>query len=209
MFVGGPAGAEKGKKPSKAQPVAGAIWLLALSSAAALGVAAYPPAAEWLAPSFEPGARIVPAQGGPLGIALGAALVGWALARARYGEKRAKDWAERDARMPIVRAGAAIAGAVEAVAAGLVARLRGASADTERWVLDGLVNATGVLARALAWVVAAFDEKLVDGPAALASAAALRASGKLRVGAARLLVVAYALVAVLVALGLALFASSR
>jgi NADH-quinone oxidoreductase subunit L len=179
--------------------VARATWLLALLALASLG-------GPWVA--YYLGAERAGPELGPLVAGLGAALIGYILAKARYGTKRPIDWAERDERVAVARVGATIGGGLESAALAVVARLRGASADAERWVIDGLVNATGVLTRAAAWTVAVFDEKLVDAPATLASTAALRASGKLHVGAPRLLAFAYAVVAALVAAGIALFVGS-
>jgi hypothetical protein len=187
---------KKGPAPSV---VSRATWLLALLALASLG-------GPWVA--YHLGADRAAPELGPVVAGLSAALVGQVLAKARYGMKRPKDWAERDERVAVARVGAAMGGAFESAALGVVARLRGASADAERWVIDGLVNATGVLTRAAAWTVAVFDEKLVDAPATMASTAALRASGKLHVGAPRLLTFAYAMVAALVAGGLALFVGS-
>jgi NADH-quinone oxidoreductase subunit L len=176
-----------------------ATWLLALLALASLGIPWIAQSFGWAVPGVEPAAML---------LALGLVLSGGLIARQRYGQKRSKDWAERDERVAVARLGAAIGGALESAALAVVLRLRGASADAERWVLDGLVNATAVLTRAVAWTVAVFDEKLVDAPLTMASSAALRASGKLHVGASRLLVFAYAIVAALVAAGIALFVGS-
>ncbi|MFT3773601.1 MAG: NADH-quinone oxidoreductase subunit L [Minicystis sp.] len=111
------------------------------------------------------------------------AVVAWSQARARYGEKRPEEWAENERRLP----GFALIHNkyyVDEIYQGTVVRgvlaTRLVLADVDRWIVDGLVNATGVAARLAAWISGAIDKYLVDGLVNFLSQGVLAAGERLR-----------------------------
>jgi NADH-quinone oxidoreductase subunit L len=58
--------------------------------------------------------------------------------------------------------------------------LRLALADVDKWIVDGIVNGVGVVARACAWVSGAIDRHLVDGAVNFVSEGVLAAGDRLR-----------------------------
>ena len=126
----------------------------------------------WLVPSFDGRATFPSESGLPTEVAVGVvaagfAIAGWSLARSAYGAARAKGWFERE---PARRAHGALSSALsmermlDAVAA-QIARARDFVAEIDHLVIDGVVNAGGVLLRAAAWVNGRVDDGVVGAPA--------------------------------------------
>src|SRR5258708_6607359 len=112
-------------------------------------------------------------------LAVGAFLV----ARRRYGAGRHADWAVREQTLPLFEAIQNKYWVDEIYQATIVAwvlRLRLVLADMDRWVVDGIVNGAGVLARGAAWVTGAIDHYLVDGVVNFVAEGTLSAGSKLR-----------------------------
>ena len=61
-----------------------------------------------------------------------------------------------------------------------VLKLRLVLADMDRWVVDGLVNGTGVVGKGAAWVTGAIDHYLVDGAVNFLAEGTLSAGNRLR-----------------------------
>ncbi len=101
-----------------------------------------------------------------VGISLLAILAGWLLARAMY-LKRSADPAAMAARFGVLYEAAVHRYWFdEMYAQGIVAnlqRLNRALATFDRRVVDGVVNATGLIARAIAFVSGLFDKYVIDG----------------------------------------------
>jgi NADH-quinone oxidoreductase subunit L len=143
---------------------------------------------EWLAPvlrdSNAPFAHGgVAVEWGVIAAAYAVAIGGWALARARYGENRAKDWEAQEHRVPLFAASthgwwldAILTRAFHALAVHASAFL----AEFDRRVIDGFVNAGGMGTRAFAWIVGRADDGLVDGAVRGLSAGTLRVGARLQ-----------------------------
>ncbi|HEY2509805.1 MAG TPA: proton-conducting transporter membrane subunit, partial [Polyangiaceae bacterium] len=141
----------------------------------------------WLAPALraapEPKAVSAAAEWAVAGAAYLLALGGWALARARYGASRAKDWDHRERRVWLYEPSAhafwldAIYGRILVP---LTSWAAGFLAEFDQRVIDGLVNAAAGVTRAVGWVVGRTDDGVVDGAVRGLSNATLAAGEKLR-----------------------------
>jgi len=169
----------------------------------------------WLAPSFDGCASLptesgLPAEVGVAVLSVGLALAGWSIARSMYGATRAKDWVKKEPERTAYGALSSALG-MEALldgAATAMARIGDRVAEIDRLVIDGIVNAGGVLLRAAAWTHGRVDDGVVAAPAdAIADRAVAGRSWPLDAG--RLETVACSIVAALVACAVALYLVSN
>ena len=142
----------------------------------------------WLAPVLVQSEATFTRQG--LGMELGLmvasvaiAVLAWSRARARYGEGRSAKWAEIESKLPgfVLLQNKYY---VDEIYAAYVVRpfmaLRLALANVDTWIVDGFVNAAGVLTRTVSWINGAIDAYLVDGLVNLVAGGVLGAGEKIR-----------------------------
>ena len=144
---------------------------------------------EWLAPSLR-GSASLSATGGALrewGVIVAAyacSVGGFLLARAHYSARQREDhWEARERRAPLFAAGRHGFWADAIYANTLVAlfvRTRHFAAEFDRYVIDGIVHATGILTRALAWLVGRVDDDVVNGAVRALSHGTVRAGERVR-----------------------------
>jgi NADH-quinone oxidoreductase subunit L len=142
----------------------------------------------WLAPAFRGAHAPFSAGGlavewGVIGGAYAVGIVGWALARARYGEARATDWEARERRAPFFDASTHGWWLDALYTRTVVPFTRWSAAFLDEFdvrVVDGFVNLGAGLARVFAWIVGRTDDAVVDGAVHLLSEGTLRAGGRLQ-----------------------------
>jgi len=118
-----------------------------------------------------------------MALSVGLAIASWAAARNRYGEGRARDWATRERALPLFEAIQNkywVDEIYQATVIAWVLKLRLILADMDRWVVDGLVNGAGILAKGAAWITGAIDHYLVDGAVNFVAEGTLSAGNRLR-----------------------------
>jgi NADH-quinone oxidoreductase subunit L len=118
-----------------------------------------------------------------MAVSVGLAIASFLVARERYGAGRARDWEVRERTLPLFEAIQNKYWVDEFYQATVIAwalRLRLILADMDRWVVDGLVNGAGVLAKGSAWVTGAIDHYLVDGVVNFVAEGTLAAGNRLR-----------------------------
>ncbi len=118
-----------------------------------------------------------------MALSVGLAIASYVAARNRYGEGRARDWAERERALPLFEAIQNKYWVDEIYQATVIAwalKLRLILADMDRWVVDGLVNGAGILGKGAAWVTGAIDHYLVDGAVNFVAEGTLAAGNRLR-----------------------------
>jgi NADH-quinone oxidoreductase subunit L len=150
--------------------------------------------AEWLEPvtrgsagTFAPTSPVV--EWGLAAVFVGVALAGWSTARARYGEKRADDWAEREGK----RAGESTKAAeTRTPAPAEIAH------GTERWVLDGFYAVAGGATRAAAFVANLVDDQVLGAGLDTLADRSSRFDARTRIIGAAVLVLVVALALYLV-----------
>jgi len=99
-------------------------------------------------------------------LSVGLAIIAYGAARRRYGKERSRDWQAQEQRLPLFEAIQNkywVDEIYEATVIAWVLKLRLILADMDRWVVDGLVNGTGILGKGAAWITGAIDQYLVDG----------------------------------------------
>jgi len=107
----------------------------------------------------------------------------WAIAWFKYGADRDKTWVEWEKTLPGFDLMHNKYYVDEIYAATIVAgfmRLRLVFAEMDRWIVDGLVNAAGVLGRGMAKVASLIDQHVVDGAVNAVANTTLEAGEKLR-----------------------------
>ncbi|KYF63274.1 NADH-quinone oxidoreductase subunit L [Sorangium cellulosum] len=178
--------------------ITGVLAVLALLSALAgvvfgfsshfIGGHGEPLLEEWLHPVFAHAGVSFQRHGLGLELALmaisvGGAIGAFSLARARYGARRSPRWESEERRLPGFQL-LSNKYYVDEIYGATVVRaflsLRLFFAEMDRWIVDGLVNAVAVLARAAAWVTGAIDRHLVDGVVNVVAEGTLSAGEKLR-----------------------------
>ncbi len=118
-----------------------------------------------------------------MAVSVGGAIGSWFLARSRYGEKRAPNWAETEAKLPgfrLLQNKYFVDEIYQATIIRAFMALRLVFAEMDRWIVDGLVNGVSVAARGASWVTGAIDTYLVDGAVNFVAEGTLKAGGKLR-----------------------------
>jgi NADH-quinone oxidoreductase subunit L len=118
-----------------------------------------------------------------MALSVGGAILAWHLARKRYGADRPKDWAEREQALPgfkLLNAKYYVDEIYDASFVRAVLTLRKVFAEMDRWIVDGLVNASAMASRAGSWVVGVHDKYVVDGLVNLVANVTLGAGGRLR-----------------------------
>jgi NADH-quinone oxidoreductase subunit L len=118
-----------------------------------------------------------------MGLSVGLAVLAFLLARRQYGPHRPADWEARERRLPLFDVIHHKYWVDEIYAATVIAwvlRLRVVLADMDRWVVDGLVNAVGVVGRVSAWLSGAIDHYFVDGAVNAVAQGTLRAGERVR-----------------------------
>jgi NADH-quinone oxidoreductase subunit L len=171
------------------------LALLSIVAGAALGFSPHLWGAEgepllesWLRPSLrhaevrfaEPG---LPLEYAFMALSVGLTLVAYAVARGQYGASRRADWQLRERRLPLFAAiqnGYWVDQFYRATFVAGVLRLRLVLADTDRWVVDGLVNGSAILARGCAWLSGTIDRHFVDGAVNFVAEGVLSAGDRLR-----------------------------
>jgi NADH-quinone oxidoreductase subunit L len=116
-------------------------------------------------------------------LSVGLAIASYGVAKSRYGVNRARDWATREATLPLFDAIQNKYWVDEIYQASVIAwmlKLRLILADMDRWVVDGIVNAAGVVGKAAAWVTGAIDKYLVDGAVNFVAEGTLSVGHRLR-----------------------------
>jgi NADH-quinone oxidoreductase subunit L len=116
-------------------------------------------------------------------LSVGLAIASYGVAKSRYGVNRARDWAIREATLPLFEAIQNKYWVDEIYQASVIAwmlKLRLILADMDRWVVDGIVNAAGVVGKGAAWVTGAIDKYLVDGAVNFVAEGTLSAGHRLR-----------------------------
>jgi NADH-quinone oxidoreductase subunit L len=114
---------------------------------------------------------------------VGGAILSWAIARKRYGEKRSPNWAAEEQKLPgftLLQNKYYVDEIYQATIIRAFLWLRIVFAEMDRWIVDGAVNAFSVGARGAAWVTGAIDTYLVDGAVNFVAEGTLKAGGKLR-----------------------------
>jgi len=143
---------------------------------------------QWLHPALQHATVAFQPHGLPTELALmalsvGLAVAAWSVAKKRYGAERPKDWAAREQANPAfnlvhnkyyvdeIYEGSIIRG---------VLALRLVLRDMDKYVVDGIVNATGWIVRAVAFVNGAIDKYIVDGAVNTVAEATLSIGDDLR-----------------------------
>jgi NADH-quinone oxidoreductase subunit L len=143
---------------------------------------------EWLHPVLahsaahfaEPGLGL---ELGLMALSVAGAIGSWALARSRYGESRSPQWAEDERRIPgflLLQNKYYVDEIYQASVVRWFMALRIVLAETDRWIVDGLVNGVGVAARGVSWIGGAIDQYIVDGLVNFVAEGTLAAGAKLR-----------------------------
>ena len=128
----------------------------------------------------EPGAAT---EYGLMGLSVALAVAAWAFARFVYGPGRATDWDTREQRVPgfaLLHNKYWVDEIYGATFVKGTLKLRLVLAETDRWVVDGLVNGVGVACRTVAWINGKIDEIFVDGLVNLVAEGTLKTGNKLR-----------------------------
>jgi NADH-quinone oxidoreductase subunit L len=101
-----------------------------------------------------------------MALSVGLAIGAYFIAKRRYGAERSKNWAAEESTLPLFEAIQNKYWVDEIYQATFIAwalKLRLILSDMDRWVVDGIVNGAGVLAKGAAWITGAIDHYLVDG----------------------------------------------
>jgi len=118
-----------------------------------------------------------------MAVSVGGAIGSWYLARSKYGASRSPRWAEEERKLPgftLLQNKYYVDEIYEGTVVRAFMALRLVFAEMDRWIVDGLVNGVGVLARSAAWVTGAIDHYLVDGVVNFVAEGTLNAGAKLR-----------------------------
>ena len=110
------------------------------------------------------------------------ALVGWSLARRRYASNRdaALAWEPGVPGFRLLHNKYFVDEIYAKTVVAAFMQLRVFLGQFDKWVIDGLVNASGVAMRVVAWVVGKVDEIVVDGLINALSEGTLEAGSRLR-----------------------------
>jgi NADH-quinone oxidoreductase subunit L len=158
------------------------------------GGAGTPILEEWLEPVLEHAAVRFAEPGlvteyAMMALSLGVAYGAWALARSTYGASRDEAWGRDEAWDRVERRVFGftllhnkyyVDEIYQATIIAAVLRLRLILAETDRWVVDGIVNGVAVVVRAVAWINGTIDAKIVDGVVNFVAEGTLKAGHKLR-----------------------------
>jgi NADH-quinone oxidoreductase subunit L len=118
-----------------------------------------------------------------MAISVAAALGAYGMAVLRYGASRPTDWEARERALPFFRLlhdKYYVDEIYQATVVRPVLRLRVLLSEMDRWIVDGLVNASAVAGRAVSWAVGAHDKHVVDGLVNLVADGTLQAGQRLR-----------------------------
>ncbi|GAC1353025.1 MAG: hypothetical protein NVS3B20_07880 [Polyangiales bacterium] len=99
-------------------------------------------------------------------LSVGLALMSWRVAKVKYGDARAPNWDSAEARLPgytVTQNKYYVDEFYRATVIRFVLWLRVALSQTDRYVVDGLVNFGGVAIRTVAWINGRIDYLFVDG----------------------------------------------
>jgi proton-translocating NADH-quinone oxidoreductase chain L len=120
---------------------------------------------------------------GLMALSVGGAIAMWYLARQRYGEGRDPSWAANEQAFPgfqLMQNKYYVDEIYQATIIKATMRLRLVFAEMDRWIVDGLVNGAGTVARLISWVAGATDRHVVDGSVNFVAEGTLEAGQKLR-----------------------------
>jgi len=112
-----------------------------------------------------------------------AAIGMWYLARKRYGAGRSESWEADERKLPaftLLHNKYYVDEIYHATVIRGVIELRLILRDMDKWVIDGVVNGAGRVARAVAFADGAFDKYVVDGLVNLVAGIVLRAGARIR-----------------------------
>ena len=118
-----------------------------------------------------------------MALSVGGAIGSWSLARARYGAGRKPTWAKDERTLPFFEVIHHKYYVDELYAATVIRGARRLSvvlAEMDRYVVDGIVNATSVAARGASWLTNAIDATFVDGAVNFVAESTLGAGERLR-----------------------------
>lgn len=143
---------------------------------------------EWMHPALQHAHVAFQPHGlgielGLMALSVGLAVVAWSAAKKRYGADRPKDWEAREQRIgafKLLNNKYYVDEIYQATVIRGVLALRLVCRDLDKWVVDGIVNATGWITRGVAFVNGAIDKYLVDGAVNLVADVTLRAGARLR-----------------------------
>ena len=143
---------------------------------------------QWLAPvmlhnEVHIGDAGYTAMYGLMALSVIGAIGSWGVARLRYGADRPDEWAQVERKLPAFELLHNKYWVDEIYHATIVAaflKLRLVLAEMDRWIVDGIVNGAGAIARASAWVSGVIDNYIVDGAVNLVAEGTLKAGQKLR-----------------------------
>jgi NADH-quinone oxidoreductase subunit L len=111
------------------------------------------------------------------------ALGAWSYAKLRYGSGRAADWAAREQKIPgfdLLHNKYYVDEIYDAAIVKPFMRIRIVCSEMDRWIVDGIVNGSAVLARGAAWLTGAIDTYFVDGAVNFVAFGTLKLGQKLR-----------------------------
>jgi NADH-quinone oxidoreductase subunit L len=120
---------------------------------------------------------------GLMALSVGGAIFSWSLAKKRYGAGRSATWAADEKKLPLFEAIQNKYWVDEIYAATIVRGTRRLSvvlSEMDKYVVDGIVNATSVAARGASWITNAIDANFVDGAVNFVAEGTLGAGERLR-----------------------------
>jgi len=133
------------------------------------------------APRFaEPGSSV---EIGLMVLSVGLALVSWRIAKTKYGAERSATWDTDEAKLPGYRLTQNKYWVDEIYRKSIIAfvlRLRLVLGQFDRYVVDGLVNFSGIAMRSVSWINGKIDYLFVDGAVRAVSEGLLVVGGKVR-----------------------------
>ncbi len=143
---------------------------------------------QWLHPATADSvAKIDPGSSGMMyalmAVAVGGAIAMWWLARKRYGADRPKNWADRELTLPffvLLHNKYYVDEIYDRSFVRAIHVLRKLLYRMDKWIVDGLVNAAGMIARAAAWTSGVVDRFGVDGAVNFVAEGTLKAGNRLR-----------------------------
>ena len=131
-----------------------------------------------------------------MALSVGGAIAMWSWARRRYGPDRSAHWEEherepwvlwRTSKGPVrfdvfklLHNKYYVDEIYDRSFVAAVHWLRRQLSEVDRWIVDGLVNASGLFTKAAAWVVGLHDQHVVDGAVNAVAEGVLRGGGRLR-----------------------------
>ncbi len=120
---------------------------------------------------------------GLMALSVFGAIGAWGFARLKYGADRNPNWAEAERRVPgfdLLFNKYYVDEIYDATVIKAVLKVRLVFGEMDRWIVDGVVNGVGVVAKLMAWITGAIDTYIVDGAVNFVANGMLSAGDKLR-----------------------------